>query len=188
MPEPQAPEKSPADIALEADGGAISPGEMSKTPKPLTFEEMKPVVKEIAKGVTTDLLERKPIPKPVEAATGVLKQGTLPPGGEKPPPPVPYYKLDFFGRVDAQVNFEVNVLNMCYTATHNFVQFQQDRNPLDSADIGQATWGAGTRSPIEQAEPQMAVEVYRQVRLNLREEETSGRNIFRRIWAFVFGQ
>ena len=36
-------------------------------------------------------------------------------------------------------------------------------SPADSADIGEAQFGGGKRTPIEESEPEIALEVYRQV-------------------------
>lgn len=106
------------------------------------------------------------------AARGVMSgEGPRPPGMAEPPQ-ASAEQLAVLQRIDGEINFELNVLNMCYGATHNFVSTWQRSQPPDSAEIGEAMFGAGKRTPIELAEPEMALEVYRQVRANMRANES----------------
>lgn len=143
--------KTPADRALEAEGGAIIPD----------FNEVRPTV------------EGKPADAPahtVDLTAGVLSPGNvLPPGAVAAD--VPADVAQFQASVSSHVNAELNILNACYAMTRNFVAVQLRNQPPDSAELGESMFGPGKRTPLEMAEPEIALEVYRQVRLNMREEE-----------------
>lgn len=102
--------------------------------------------------------------------TGVMHPGPAPPGTPTPSSMSPEEQA-YANRLDAHVNNELNVFNACYAATKNLVAHHVSISPLDSAEVGAAQWEAGKRTPLEQAEPQLAIEVFRQVRQSMREEE-----------------
>lgn len=71
--------------------------------------------------------------------------------------------------IDREINFELNVLNMCYGATRNLIARLRQGQPPDIAEFNQFT--SEKRTPLELAEPQIALDVYRQVRETLRHAE-----------------
>jgi hypothetical protein len=91
--------------------------------------------------------------------------GPRPPGLPEPGPETAA-QVSLIQQIDREINYEVNVLNMCYGAAHNFINRWKQGQPPDAAEFAQ--FGGGTRTPIELAEPQIALEVYRQVRENIR--------------------
>lgn len=101
---------------------------------------------------------------------GVLTPGGPPPPGMSAPGATPEApeQVRLVQQINAEINFELNVLNMCYAATHNFVNQWLASQPPDSAELAESTFGPGKRTPIETLEPELALEVYRQVRVNMR--------------------
>lgn len=141
--------KTAADLAIEREGGEIVP----------SFNEVKPVA-----GAPPPAAA----PTTLDVSAGVLSTGASPPGAAVGAPPG---QDEFMVRVSGHVNAELNVLHACYQLTKRFVTLQVQQSPADTADVGNPMMGPGQRSPIELAEPQIALEVYRQVRLNMREDE-----------------
>lgn len=187
LPPPQLPhqqaELSPADKKLAEEGGEIIPGELK--PETLNFDKIRPVVEQNPQAAPPAATE-SPKQRVIDLSTP--KDAPLPPG-EKPPAPPSAEEIAFKQSLNAIVNLEMNVLNICYGAVHNLVAMRLQMEPPDSAELGQSMFGGGVRPPIEIAEPQMAVEVYRQVRESMRRQETHEvkPGILRRALKAVFG-
>lgn len=122
------PEKTPADILLEREGGEIIPEEFLQT---------------------------------------------VPPRDQNAKPDTSYHKAqqilppDFYeGPVGKLLKEEIQMFDSCYLAVKDMVAFRMRTDRLDAADFAQ--WEAGRRSPLEAAEPQIAIEVYRQIREEMR--------------------
>lgn len=115
------PEKTPADMLLEREGGEVVPA----------------------------LWEGK---------------NTIP---AVPPEPARLLSPGFYDSPTGKlIKQEMELFDSCFLAVKEFVAFRMGRDRLDVADFAQ--WEAGRRSPLEAAEPQIAIEVYRQVREEMR--------------------
>lgn len=154
---------------IAAEGGEIIPDLSAPPPKPVpTFAELQPKPAPAGAVPTAPPVEQ---PKPVvmEGVRPVMSgAGPRPPGMAEAPQPTAG-EVALIQQIDREINFELNVLNMCYGATHNFVVRWQASQPPDAAEFAQ--FDAGKRTPLDLAEPQMALEVYRQVRESLRHAE-----------------
>jgi hypothetical protein len=148
---PQVPsnsEPTPADKALAAMGGDIVPPEFQAKPLPVADN---PAAKKDT----------------VEVPGGREIQGN-----PAPPPPVETEEQKAWReQLAGLINVELNIYNNCFRSVRNMVNQIVASTPMDAADLGEAQWSAGKRSPIEQAEPEIALEVYRQVRLEMRASE-----------------
>ena len=192
-PPPAQGEKTPADLALERDGGEIVPEGFSAKgePAPLDFDKLRPVVEEV--GPPPPEAPDSPAQHVIDVQQGSAKAGPAPPGVEPLAPPSPEQQA-FVDGLNASINLETNVYHACYGAVHNVVNYLIQSQPQDSAELGQSLFGAGVRSPLEQAEPQIAMEVYRQVRENMREDEKArqealrGRGLLRKVLGALFGR
>jgi hypothetical protein len=183
-PSPQAaPELSPADRKLAEEGGELIPGELRADK--LDFDKIKPIIEQTPSAAPTAASD-SPQKHVIDVTT---KDAPLPPG-EKPPAPPSAEEIAFKQGLSSVINFEMNVLNVCYGAVHNLVAMRLQMEPPDSAELGQSMFGAGVRTPIEIAEPHIALEVYRQVRQTMREENTKQvkPGFLRRALRAVFGQ
>lgn len=138
--------ETPADQALAAAGGEIIPSLFGGKPLPVE----KP----------------KPASAPIDAPDASVVEGEAAP---KPPPETAEQKA-WRENLAGIINVELNIYHSCFKSVRNMVNLIVATTPQDSADLGEANWSAGKRSPIEQAEPEIALEVYRQVRQNMREE------------------
>jgi len=170
---PQAPpDKSPADLALEAEGGEIRPTDLSPAPPPLDFKRLNPT----AAATPTPATE----PRRIDAGPPAAPDAAAAAGGPPVPgvalvaPPSPE-QLAYVRRIEDHVNFEVNVYLMCVNAVDNMVRLKMRSEPPDAAEFSQ--FEAGKRSPLEASVPAIAVEVYREVRLNMRADEQDARGI-----------
>jgi len=165
QPQPQPEPETPADKLLREEGGDIIPRELQ--PEKLDFSKIKPVLEQ----QSPEAMLRAPIPKPrILDLSPVAQPERLPPGMTAPPAKSAR-QIAFEENLKDVVNLEVNILNICYGAVHELVTRRAAMEPPDSAELGQSLFGPGQRTPIEQSEPAMAVEVYRQVRLTMREED-----------------
>ena len=161
--------KTPAELALEREGGEILPQEFRQDK--LDYSQIKPIDGPQAAPAQPAAATEAPQQRVIDMRMGVLSPGSAPaPGVPVPPPPSPE-QLAFQQTLKDTVNFEVSILNICYGAVKNFVAMNLRLEPLDSADIGKSMWGPGERTPLEVAQPQMTVEVYKSVRQSLREQE-----------------
>lgn len=148
LPPPANSEPTPADKALQDMGGPIIPPEFKAKALPIAEDPA-------AKKETVDL----PGAREVQ-------------GNPAPPPPVETEEQkQFRERLAGAINLELNIYNSCFRSVRNMVNQIVASTPMDSADLGEAQWSAGKRSPIEQAEPEIALEVYRQVRKEMRASE-----------------
>ena len=87
-----------------------------------------------------------------------------------PPPPQSAEELQWKQRLASSINLELNIYHSCFMSVRKMTADIIASQPLDAADVG-SSMEKPTRSPLEIAEPQIAIEVYRQVRRNMREEE-----------------
>lgn len=141
-------EPTPADKLLAAMGGDITPEEFKAKPLPLA------------------------------ANPAVAKEATEVPGGRElkgnpAPTPLPETpeQAEWRERLASQINLELNVYNNCFRSVRNMVNQIVATTPADSADIGEGQFSGGKRTPIEESEPLIALEVYKQVRRNMQVEE-----------------
>lgn len=156
--------QTPADRLLSEEGGPIVP-DLSGGRKLLDYNDLKPVI------------EKSPLPEtPEGAARQVLRAmgGQLGEDGSLPESLRSQTNLSpetakFMEDLNAQIDYELNIMNSCYEATTNFVSHRMRQSPTDVADFNQ--FGADKRSPIEEAEPYIAIEVYKNVRRNMRGDE-----------------
>ena len=102
-------------------------------------------------------------PVPVMGEGGPLPPGVAPAAERNPE------EAALIQQIDREINFELNVLNMCYGATRNMIARLRAGQPPDVAEFAQ--FSAEKRTPLELAEPQMTLDVYRQVRETLRHAE-----------------
>jgi hypothetical protein len=77
----------------------------------------------------------------------------------------------FIVKMSPIVNFEANVFNLCYEAALGVLAHQRPGEMRDAVAIGESLYGAGSRTPLELAVPQIAIEIYRNVRQELRAQE-----------------
>lgn len=147
-PERPAPEsnegQTAADKALAAQGGEIIPEEFRAKPLPLADN---PAAKAA-----------------IEVPGAAEVKGNAAP---EPAPETPE-QVAWRERLAGLINVELNIYNSCFRSTRNMVNEIVATTPQDSADIGEGQWTGGRRTPIEQAEPEIALEVYRQVKEEMR--------------------
>lgn len=153
-------------MAIKAAGGEIVPAEWSGVPASLDFREILPVPSQAP--ATTP--ERAPIEVKGAAGKAEPRQGQPPVPGVQAPAPVSPEEQAHLRYLDRTVNYEVNVFRLCHHAVHEMVLLRVREEPPDVAEMGSGM-GPATRTPLELAEPQIAVEVYRQVRASMREAE-----------------
>jgi len=184
-PPPRSRERSPADLAIEAEGGEILPPEFGG-PQSVDFKDLTPVVEHLGPGPAA--AKEGPGQRVIDVPGGVFTPGARPPGMPEPPGKSKA-QIELEEYLEQQINFECNVLDNCLTFVQNMVRARVRMTPLDSADVQQALWGAGARSPLETAEPQLALEVYKNVRRNMRDEAKAARprGFIRRFMARIFG-
>ena len=192
-PPPSRGTQTPADRALEAEGGEVLPEGFSPQagePQKLRLDELRPLVEVVG----------DPPPEATDAPTkrvievqGGPEAGPAPPGIE-PPPEISDEQKAFMATLNASVNLETNVYNACYGAVHTLVGYLLQSQPQDSAELGASMFGGGQRTPLEMAEPQIALEVYRSVRQQMREDEKArqdalkGRGLLRKVLGVLFGR
>jgi hypothetical protein len=131
--------------------------------------------------ITPEEFKAKPLPLAENPA--VAKEATEVPGGRElkgnpaptPAPETPE-QVEWRERLAGKINLELNVYNNCFRSVRNMVNQILATSPADSADIGEAQFGGGKRTPIEESEPLIALEVYKQVRKNMRLEEDRERD------------
>jgi hypothetical protein len=162
---------------MEREGGEVIPdwtapakedmAPPAEKPAP-TFDELKP---QPAPAGTP--APAAPAPKPVvmdgARPVAVLGEGGPLPPGMSPAPQQSPEEAALLQQIDREINFELNVLNMCYGATRNLISRLKAGQPPDIAEFNQFT--SEKRTPLELAEPQIALDVYRQVRESLRHAE-----------------
>ena len=169
-------ELTPAERKLAEEGGPIAPGLPER--ESLDFKDGAPTIQK----------NGPPIPASspaIDASRGVLSAGTNAPPGYKAQKKSPE-QIAFEASLGYSINYELWVFNSCLMSVKNMVREVLSTEPPDAAEFGQ--FSAGKRTPLEIAEPYIAIEVYRQVRRQLREEEereTPG--LLRRVWRAVFG-
>lgn len=110
----------------------------------------------------------------IKVEEGAVSTGKAPPpGSEKAAPRSPEQIARDHRLLDA-INMELGIFDSVLNSVKRMIRTQVSRDPLDSAEIGQGLFGPGVRTPLEQSEPYIAIEVYRQVRRNIREEDGRG--------------
>ncbi len=155
-PEPESPpppgEQSPADRALAAQGGEIIPvlEQPAKTPTVLPVAAGDP-----ASAKTVDLPGAKPVVGPAAPVA----------------PPESPEQLAWRRETAQRIDAELNLYYACVESVDRMVSHYMSRQPGDSADIGTSMFEAGKRTPLELAAPNIALEVYRQIRRDQRDEE-----------------
>lgn len=140
--------ESPADKALAEQGGEIIPEEFGGKALP------------VATAPTAQ-------PREIDVPNAREVKGAAAP---ELPPESPE-QLRWKENLARLINLELNVYNSCFESTRRMVNILLASMPADSADIGEGQWGPGKRTPLELAEPEIALEVYRQVRGNMHEQE-----------------
>jgi len=158
---------------MAAEGGEVVPDFTEPTVKPApTFEELKPTPAPAgAVPSAPPLPPKNPVVMKGARPVGVMSsEGPRPPGMAPPPKETPE-QAALVQQIDQEINFELNVLHMCYGATRNLINRLRQGQPPDAADFAQ--FSAEKRTPLEIAEPQMALEVYRQVRDSLRHAQAA---------------
>ena len=71
---------------------------------------------------------------------------------------------EFLNRVMPLAMNEANIFSLCYDAAKQVAQHQAASEMRDSATIGEAMFQPGSRTPLENAVPQIAIELYKNVR------------------------
>jgi len=134
-----------ADKALAAEGGEIIPEEFRGKALPLA-------------------------PNPAVKKDAIDIPGSREVKGNAAPEPAPETPEQAAWRENLAglINVELNIYNSCFRSVRNMVNSILATTPQDSADIGEGQWSGGKRTPIENAEPEIALEVYRQVREEMR--------------------
>jgi hypothetical protein len=160
-PPPEKPgDKTPADLALEKEGGEIMPDEFrAKPPEPaesIDFSQVMPMPVSAAPADPKEEVKLKASPVVGDAAP-------------EPPPKSPA-QIAWETELSGRINVELNIYHSCFQSTRRMVNLIVATTPADSADIGEGQWTGGRRSPIENAEPEIALEVYRQVRYEMRDQ------------------
>ena len=175
IPQPAAktdpqPSKLPENgAAAKPEPEEIVPAEW-KPPPPVDFAEILPKATEPAPSPAS---ARAPIElRGVDHSPAAGGPGATVPGVKPPVPPSPAEQAHIL-YLDRAINYEVNVYRLCFHAVHEAVLLRLHETPPDSADFDM--WGPGKRSPLEIAEPHIAIEVYRQVRESARADERAGR-------------
>jgi len=143
------------------------PGEF--VPEPIDYSKVKPFVAQEPAGGPQEAAQAPP-PHVIDL-TAKMGNPTPPPPGTPDAQPKTAEQVAFEERLSNHVNYEVNILNVCYGAVHNFVSMRAAMEPTDSADLGNSMFGPGNRTPVELAVPQLALEVYKEVRQALREDD-----------------
>lgn len=97
-------------------------------------------------------------------------------GGPLSGPPQPEENLNpeqlqYQGRVMRHVNRESYIFSLCYETVREFVVHALATQVGDSAELAESMFGGGKRTPLEIAEPQIAIELYKEVRHSMRDEE-----------------
>lgn len=87
-----------------------------------------------------------------------------------PLPPKSPEQVEWESQLAHKINVELNIYHSCFQSTRNMVNVLLAGMPADSADIGNAQWGPGKRTPLENSEPEIALEVYRQVKREMRDD------------------
>jgi hypothetical protein len=146
-------EPSPADKLLAELGGEISPEEFKAKPLPLADNPAAP--KEATEVPGGRELKGNPAPTPAPETAD---------------------QAAWRERLADKINLELNIYNNCFRSVRNMVNQILATSPADSADIGEGQFSGGKRTPIEESEPEIALEVYRQVRQNMRVEEERQRD------------
>lgn len=165
--QPPSPPLSPADRLLAAEGGPITPGAF--VAEPIDYSKVTPLPDQNRAGAPQEAAASPP-PHVIDL-TAKMGNPTPPPPGTPEAQSKTADQIAFEERLSNHVNFEVNILNVCYGAVHNFVSMRSAMEPVDSADLGNSMFGPGNRTPIEHAVPQIAIEVYKEVRHALREDD-----------------
>ena len=143
-PEPST-EPTAADKALEAEGGEIIPEEFRAKPLPVV-ENPATARKNIDVPDAQQLSgDAAPVPPPDSPAQVAWKQNLA-----------------------GLINVELNIFNACVRSVRNLVNSIIAELPVDSADIGEGQFSGGKRQPLEVQEPIIALEVYKQVRQEMR--------------------
>lgn len=70
----------------------------------------------------------------------------------------------FLNRVMPLAMAEANIFSLCYDAAKQVAQHQAASEMRDAVTIGEAMFQPGSRTPLETAVPQIAIEIYRNVR------------------------
>lgn len=160
-PLPEETGRTPADLALEREGGEIIPEEFRpkapEPPKSVDFSKVTPMPVEPAPAAPREEIK-------VDKASPV--QGNPAP---EPPPKSPE-QVQWETELAGRINVELNIYHSCFQSTRRMVNVLLASMPADSADIGEGQWTGGKRTPLENAEPEIALEVYRQVRREMRQE------------------
>jgi hypothetical protein len=140
-PQPSGPEDVPAD---EADFSGNEPAHLVALPPPAPGDPEQVIVPETRAPRPEDEL-----PKPLPGATSVNSSAA---------------SDEFLNRIMPLAMNEANIFSLCYDAARTVVQHQMPNEMRDSAAIGEAMFQPGSRTPLETAVPQIAIEIYRNVR------------------------
>jgi len=66
---------------------------------------------------------------------------------------------------------EANIFSLCYDAAKQVVIHQAASEMRDAVTIGEAMFQPGIRTPLETAVPQIAIEIYKNVRQEMRDQK-----------------
>lgn len=190
-PAPRPPqEPSPADQAIARGGefpgdtgGEIVPREFGGAgapavpaiPPPADWSQVRPIPTPAAQEgdgrsrVVSVPRTARPLPPGAEAAMAAADPGA-PPGAVAPPPPPPEVER-LLARAAQTANVEVNLYALCWRLTGEFIK-RAEMTAMDAVAIAEAMWQAGKRTPLEESQPRIALEIYRQVREELRRGES----------------
>lgn len=185
MPDPASPSNdtslSPAERVLKEEGGDLLPKEFGgpgAPPSEANLEvsgagglQLPPDESRKADVVTPQSPPKSTV---IKLPDGAVSTGQAPaPGSEKAEPRSPE-QIARDQRLLEAINLELGIFDSVLNSVKRMIRDQVSRDPLDSAEIGQGLFGPGVRTPLEQSEPYIAIEVYRQVRRNIREEDGRG--------------
>ena len=150
-PEPQPPQ-SPADIpADEADFDGSDPAHLVALPLPPTGPP-----KEIVVPATR-------IPRPEDQLPGA------PPGST--PDERSAAAKELIDSITPLAMREANIFSLCYEAAKDVVSHHQADEMRDAVSIGESIFAPGSRTPLEASVPQIAIEIYRNVRQEMRDRK-----------------
>jgi hypothetical protein len=134
-------------------------------------EEFRPKTPEPAKSIDFSKVTPMPQPTPAGAKEEIAVKASPVQGNAAPEPaPKSPEQIEWETQLAGRINVELNIYNACFHSTRRMVNLIVATTPADSADIGEGQWSGGKRTPVEAAEPEIALEVYRQVRREMRDE------------------
>lgn len=174
---------SPAEKRLREEGGVIMPGPEEFTSTGTQVDPEDPAETIDARSLGLEIPEapgRAPVPSPsFDVSKGLVR-----------PEDSPMHGMSAGDRAYHQstahrVNVEMNLFATVFRAVRNFVNEKIRSEPPDSAELGQSMFGPGQRTPLEQSEPYIAIEVYREVKRSMR---LARRGRWGRFWDWFTGK